>query len=1210
MIMALPILNFSQFNLLHYYENRDDGLYHVIRQLSDVDGNQYLDRITQGTGFERDRNWLEIMPTISIKKDAFSHADAQALKDIFPGIKMVNVPDELVTYDARTLMVDRSGYQCKNPGSPFDERNALNFGVEREITSLLINDGNYNLSYELREDAAFNDKVGQALNRFHKGEISPATWPIWIAHFSNERSYLNVSDLETPEWKPFFDRLWQSLELTMHPGAHRFYPVPRDIDPADDMANNSLFSKNNSVFPSSGPGRVEFSRNFMGDSNTSWLIHASIGKRNEAVSTEAQPISTKGYIELGYDPDTGMSKLAKIDDIPLPLRARLAHVVKVSAHENRMFAHKIRTEVQAVRESLDQKLGQDAIAKRVQALTLTLSAVLSATVKSPLTLRKVYNRHQSRLLDMGISDALPQLIQDLTERGKRVASVFNRALQRTESITSIEERKEVIQTLIQTHLDIRRGLGSDVTVHQQGILEVKELFNDIDTLTDLEDIFRGATMAFDKDSRAVISQVLASYNNTKEEIAREHLKQQQEINRVQLTNVSLNNLPLGNTTHLFGENAADNNKVVHEDVGEKIGGARKDLYTRITSSNVHELNLEEKIKYVKKDRIWPKPNWDALHEEGLSPFHCYYIKVIRDAIEPQAQKLSRSVYRKSSSARLAEQDEDFAYWLQAVEYVRDKLAEAKEDTFRETIQEIAKFLDQPVSEAHKSSGRHFDDSTTFGHALGNSYKRKFLLGRQLENGYLYEKNYRKRTDEYYKQKLNIKPKNTQTDNQGGEGEQESDETKSKLKLPYPEHLKHLTRAGEDWRKGVNVTGEDMINTFGFRGIEYGNWVANNERQIVLNHAFDAFMDLAYSIGLSRDQFHMISMNGTLALGFGSRGHGRALAHYEPIHNVINITKIKGAGSMGHEWFHAFDAYLAKLTGLTTLRDKLFSEIVDKMPAHTREHTLSKIQDPAIKAMAIAVIEATRSCKYKKRTPERIEQDVENIYTKRAQHLASWARSLAYDYLKETRGLTTYPSTHQAEVVAMLKELMAKDEARSISSEQFLGNIAAMIVMRTGDAHPLSDKQKERLIENLVSRMGHKAKEQSRIGLDYLVREIHTAKNSTIPVETDYLLEAQKLDGKSKRYWQSPCELLARSFSVAIYEKLKGEHLQSDYLVRGAERKEFADSAVYKGNSNPEGDERDTLNDCHDKILRSIFEHAQSIWATPKQQDELVQALSM
>ena len=58
----------------------------------------------------------------------------------------------------------------------------------------------------------------------------------------------------------------------------------------------------------------------------------------------------------------------------------------------------------------------------------------------------------------------------------------------------------------------------------------------------------------------------------------------------------------------------------------------------------------------------------------------------------------------------------------------------------------------------------------------------------------------------------------------------------------------------------------------------------------------------------------LSLNGGLGLAFGSRGKGgknAPLAHYEPSNVVINLTKNKGAGSLGHEFFHALDNYFSK-----------------------------------------------------------------------------------------------------------------------------------------------------------------------------------------------------------------------------------------------------------------------------------------------------------
>jgi hypothetical protein len=121
------------------------------------------------------------------------------------------------------------------------------------------------------------------------------------------------------------------------------------------------------------------------------------------------------------------------------------------------------------------------------------------------------------------------------------------------------------------------------------------------------------------------------------------------------------------------------------------------------------------------------------------------------------------------------------------------------------------------------------------------------------------------------------------------------------------------RTGSDRRQGRDVTPEMFQEAFKFRGVEFGLWVSQGgtakERQGMLNEAFDALHDLAEIIGVPPSA---ISLNGDLALGFGSRGQGGfAAAHYEPGTIVINLTKTKGAGTLAHEWFHALDHYFQR-----------------------------------------------------------------------------------------------------------------------------------------------------------------------------------------------------------------------------------------------------------------------------------------------------------
>lgn len=121
------------------------------------------------------------------------------------------------------------------------------------------------------------------------------------------------------------------------------------------------------------------------------------------------------------------------------------------------------------------------------------------------------------------------------------------------------------------------------------------------------------------------------------------------------------------------------------------------------------------------------------------------------------------------------------------------------------------------------------------------------------------------------------------------------------------------RKGPDRRNGKDATPEMYDEAFGFRGVQFGNWTNAEDRQMAMNQAYDALMDLAEQLGLSP---RALSLYGELGLAFGARGMGGASAHYEPSQVVINLTKTRGAGALAHEWWHALDNYLARHAGVT------------------------------------------------------------------------------------------------------------------------------------------------------------------------------------------------------------------------------------------------------------------------------------------------------
>ncbi|EOS8844671.1 LPD38 domain-containing protein [Escherichia coli] len=115
------------------------------------------------------------------------------------------------------------------------------------------------------------------------------------------------------------------------------------------------------------------------------------------------------------------------------------------------------------------------------------------------------------------------------------------------------------------------------------------------------------------------------------------------------------------------------------------------------------------------------------------------------------------------------------------------------------------------------------------------------------------------------------------------------------------------RTGPERRKG-DVSPEQFSDAFGFRGVQFGNYVEGPRRQADLNRAYDSLHDLAEVLNVPTKA---LSLNGRLGLAFGARGKGKAAAHYESGEVAINLTKGNGPGALAHEWFHSLDNYFGR-----------------------------------------------------------------------------------------------------------------------------------------------------------------------------------------------------------------------------------------------------------------------------------------------------------
>lgn len=361
-----------------------------------------------------------------------------------------------------------------------------------------------------------------------------------------------------------------------------------------------------------------------------------------------------------------------------------------------------------------------------------------------------------------------------------------------------------------------------------------------------------------------------------------------------------------------------------DDFGVKIGGAKKDLSKARTITNELLLNMNhrELLAFVKKDKIISKYDYTAMIESGISPAVALFIKKCRDAIPVQPVS---SVALQNNS--LIDVCINYVNCVKEFdEFLRNVRSEADAFNLFHDLLVNRGYL----TKSNTSNNYYFSDKSC--NSGINTYKlfQTFLLnshsfsrlGREalkIDFGSKNKVGAKKIYSLYFNSYKNLYyvSKGRYVVSAGYASKDEAsalvDSYNSKfgpsnrIKLVEPT-LKSIERNGINVRNRVNIIGQDFLDVFKFNGGEFGNWLNTEDRQFALNYGFDAFLDLANILNIHTSS---ISFDGNLSIAFGSRGVPNAKAHYEPLRQVINLTKLHGAGSLGHEWFHSLDDYLSR-----------------------------------------------------------------------------------------------------------------------------------------------------------------------------------------------------------------------------------------------------------------------------------------------------------
>lgn len=403
-----------------------------------------------------------------------------------------------------------------------------------------------------------------------------------------------------------------------------------------------------------------------------------------------------------------------------------------------------------------------------------------------------------------------------------------------------------------------------------------------------------------------------------------------------------------------------------EDFGEKIAGARKDQVNQVLSGLNSEVTDATTLS-----EAFPAPNYTKLIEEGVDPRAAAFVAVMRAQIPAKPRKafrlqqwmkdltMAQDVARRVLDGSLSIDD--------MMDRVRSREYKQLEGALR-TAELIAPLKPSLYAKASKwrvdanagysmFNGEKVSPNTTFyrlkderGRDTGvwsTSFaemrgKAESVLTRALEG-------------DTSKPKSRLTPVSVYRDRNTGErfiafkagsrvirlvGGFESpsaaadhiaenrDAIQQQIDAmragPRMRRDSNAPREGVELREG-DVTPESFQEAFGFRGVQFGNYVEGSRRQADLNRAYDALMDLASILGVPPKA---MSLDGTLGLAFGARGKGgrnASAAHYEPGQVVINLTKTEGAGSLAHEWFHALDNFIPHGQGTDAMQTDLTTD---------------------------------------------------------------------------------------------------------------------------------------------------------------------------------------------------------------------------------------------------------------------------------------------
>ena len=606
------------------------------------------------------------------------------------------------------------------------------------------------------------------------------------------------------------------------------------------------------------------------------------------------------------------------------------------------------------------------------------------------------------------------------------------------------------------------------------------------------------------------------------------------------------------------------------DFGEKIGGARKDLYKSrgLKVEDLDDINLKELAETVVKETVWPVPNYAKLVENGMKDYCAYFMKFVRDKLASKidfrgdnhdreraeayinfAERLKQQCLKVNSVGDITE----FSTAIKNMYYSREN-GWARESNYLDALNNTY-FRAIHFSYADAEDLMNECKIQNFPVDFKGALKGILLRGRP-GSIYIYKSGYRLTKDTFETKEEAIKW--VQTEYLERLAEQASVKKVSKVVNVVRPQLEHIERIGPDLRHNQDVTTDNMMQGFKFRGGEFGNWNNQKDRQACINYAFDSLVDLCCVLNVPLDFVSLGPAGGMrLAIAFGARGKGRALAHYEPARVVINLTKLKGAGSLAHEWGHAFDDYLGQQCGLRGLATYLSQRCRTNM----RYTGAIKQTDNNVSNAMMRVVQAM--CIRNMTNEERLDS-IDNDINKYIEYLTVYIGRDKNGLIEQNKECETLVNELEHSIKNKMpnKILVDFDRLKTWCNELEEGYKVYRHISH---------------YESIITAIHRLLQERAQW-------EANGEFDSVKTVSTNFLKCANKLDEYRKvPYYSDVVEMFARSFEAFVEDKLGERGLVSQYLVHSTGNNCYGDLQPY-----PSGEERVAINKAIENLVNTAY----------------------